>query len=54
MSLITSVVHLGPSVVASLFIDRRLQVALAIAVGLIASALLGSGEAAAGWSTSPG
>lgn len=54
MSLFASVVRIGPSVVTSLLVDRRLQVALALAVGLIATALLGSGEAAAGWSTSPG
>ena len=54
MSRLASVMHTGPSLVVSLLIDRRIQAALAIAVGLIASALLGSGEAAAGWSTSPG
>ena len=51
---VASLVHPVSTLVVSLLIDRRIQTALAITVGLIASALLGAGEAAAGWSTSPG
>jgi hypothetical protein len=53
-STFASSIRSGQSIVVSLLIDRRVQAALAVAVALLASVLLGSGEAAAGWSTSPG
>jgi hypothetical protein len=54
MSIFAYIIRSVQSVVVSLLLDRRIQAALALAVALLASVLLGSGEAAAGWSTSPG
>ena len=43
-----------PSAVVPLLADARVQATFAAALALLLGLLLGAGEAAAGWSTSPG
>ena len=54
MNPFASLVAPVPSAVVPLLADRRVQAAFAVALALLLGLLLGSGEAAAGWSTSPG
>ena len=54
MTQFTSLVRRTQLVVISLVTDHRAQAAVALALALIASAVLGSENVSAGWSTSPG